>query len=385
MKAAKSLKTTSAPRLSSVARNVLLACTLGSAALAHAGGTISLGDDKSISLGLGLKTSYTSTENAAPDGSRSSDFNVDSARLYISASLNKYVKATLNTEKDGSDNVKILDAFGAVNFMPEFNVQFGRTIVPSDRANLSGGYFLPAWDFAGVGSKAFSKFASRDDGVLAWGKLMGSKVVYSAGIFQGRNNGTAGSSNVSDSMLYAGRVAINFLDPEPAPAYLTGSTYYGSANILTLGIWGHSQKNGIGTSATKDDYKAWGTDLLFETKLPAGVITLEGGYSKYDWSQAAATADATINTTGAINAPGKSMIAGAAFMFPQQVGWGKFQPFYRYQKFDPDTGSEVKRNDIGVNYLIDGANARITGTYRTDKTGAAATVDSIIVGLQLNF
>jgi hypothetical protein len=371
---------------------VALACLLGASAAAHAGGTISLGDDKSISLGLGLKTSYTSTEKGAPDGSRSSDFNVDSARLYVNASLSKMIKLTFNTEKSSDDNVKVLDAFGSLQFMPEFNFDMGRTIIPSDRANLSGGYYLPAWDFAGVGSTAYSKFASRDDGAVVWGKLMGSKLVYSFGAFQGRNHDhttpTAGYSNTSDSPLLAGRLAFNFWSPEPAPAYLTGSTYYGSADILTLGVWGHSQKNGVGSATTRDDYSAWGTDLLLEKKLAgAGVITVEGGYTKTDWSAAAATADDTIHggTGTGIGSAGKAYIGSLAYLIPAQVGWGKFQPFYRYQKFDRDAGATTKRNDFGVNYVIDGSNARLTATYRTDKTDGSESINGFILGMQLQY
>lgn len=366
---------------------VMCACLLGGMAgivgAAHAGGTISLGDDKSITLGLGLKASYTSTEDGAPNGSdRSSDFNLDSARLYIGASLNKYIKATFNTEKDADDNVKVLDAFGEFQFMPGFNVQMGRTIIPSDRANLSGGYYLPAWDFAGVGSRAYSKFASRDDGVLAWGKLMNNTLVYSVGAFQGRKD----AQNTSDSLLYAGRVAVNFWDPEPAPAYLTGSTYYGAANILTLGVWGQSQKNGVGSATTQDDYSAWGSDLLLEKKLGTGVITLEGGYTETNWSAAAATADdVTYGAGKGIGSAGKAYIGSVAYLFPQQLGWGKLQPFYRYQKFNADSGDDRKVNDFGVNYVIDGANTRLTATYRTDKAGSASSIDSVILGMQLQF
>lgn len=372
----KATQTSSEPyKAKPLARAVALACLLGAAGAAQAGGTISLGDDKSISLGLGLKTSYTSTDGAAPDGGRSSDFNLDSARLYMNASLNKYVKATFNTEKDANDNVKVLDAFGEFQFMPEFNIQMGRTIIPSDRANLSGGYYLPAWDFAGVGSQAYSKFASRDDGALVWGKVFDKKLVYSAGAFQGRR----GASNESDSMLLAGRIAYNFWDPEPAPAYLTGSTYYGSANILTLAFWGQQQKNGVGSAAVKDDYSTWGSDILLETQLGIGVFTAEGGYSDYGWSNASATAD------GTINGPGKSGIVSLAYLFPQQIGWGKFQPVYRYQAYSPDTGADRKVSDYAVNYVIDGSNARVVATYRTDKVDGNETIDSFILGLQLQF
>ena len=68
---------------------------------AHAGGTITFGEDKSISVGFGMRGSFSSVENAAPNGTSSSqDFSLDSARIYLSGSLNKNIKGMLNTEKD---------------------------------------------------------------------------------------------------------------------------------------------------------------------------------------------------------------------------------------------------------------------------------------------
>lgn len=363
-----------------LARAVAIACLIGAAGAAHAGGTISLGDDKSISIGLGLRTSYSSFENAASNGSsRSSDFNVDNARLLIGASLSKEIKLNFNTEKDANDNVKILDAYGEFQYSPEFNIAMGRTIIPSDRANLSGTFFMPSYQFAGTASQFYSKFASRDDGAVVWGKLMDKALVYSVGIFQGRGR-DAGMSNTSDSMLYAGRLAVNFWDAEPAPSYFTGSTYYGTADIFTIGLVAQSQKNGVGTAAIRDDYTAYGIDLLLEKKLSAGVFTLEGAFSKYDFSTAAGTADGAAT-------PGDAGLVGLAYLFPQQVGWGKLQPYYRYQKFSSDMGSasDIKQHDLGLNYVINADNTKLSATYTTKKIGDGEDIDGFILGLQLMF
>lgn len=352
------------------------------AGLAHAGATFTLGDDKSLTLGLGLKTSFISAEKGAANGSsRSKDFNVDSARIYLGASLSKMVKLTLNTEKDADDKIHILDAYGELQFAPEFNVAIGRTIVPSDRANLSGGYYIAPYEFPGVASQFYSKFASRDDGAVVWGKLAGGKFVYSGGAFKGRNR-VAGGSNQSSSLLYAGRLAYAFWDAEPAPAYFTGSTYYGGVDVLTLGLVAQTQKDGVGSAAVRDDYTAYGVDLLMEKKLPGGVLTLEGAYSKYDFSTAAGLAD--VSSPGM--QPGKSGLVVAAFLFPEKIGWGKLQPFARYQKFSSDVSSagDVKQADLGLNYVIDGANTRIVADYRKLKAGGTSR-DAFILGLQLQY
>ena len=80
---------------------------------ANAGATISFGEDKSLSVGFGFISSYSSVEDAAADGSRSNDFDLNSARLYLSGSFNKYIKGMLNTERSGGGdkgNVEVIDA-----------------------------------------------------------------------------------------------------------------------------------------------------------------------------------------------------------------------------------------------------------------------------------
>jgi hypothetical protein len=363
-----------------LSRTVALACLLGAAGVAHAAGTISMGDDQSISIGLGLRSSFSDLSNSAPNGtSRSSDFSVDSVRLLLGASLSKNVKLTFNTEKDSNGNVTVLDAYGEFQAAPSFNVDIGRTIIPSDRANLSGTYFMPSYTFASVASQFYSKFASRDDGAVIWGKVLNNKLVYSFGAFQGRNR-TASLSNNDANLLYAGRLAVNFWDPEPAPAYFTSSTYYGAADIFTVGLVAQSQKNGVGTATVRGNYNAYGSDLLIEKKLAEiGVATIEGAFSKYSFNDAAATADGSVT-------PGKAGLVSLAYLFPQQLGWGKVQPFYRYQKFTPDAGfAGTKQNDLGVNYVIKGDSIKISATYTSKKTDGQPSINGIIIGTQLMF
>ena len=203
-----------------------------------AGGTISFGEDKSIGVGLALRDSFTSIENGAPNGSsRSKDFNLDSLSLMISASMSKDIKAYFSTDRgandaSGNSTVVVKDAFAEFDIIPEFNVLAGRVLPPSDRANLDGPYYQIAYSYPGVVSNYYGKSMGRDDGVLAWGKLLDKKVVYSAGVFEGRNRTGALTSNQDANLLYAGRVAVNFWDPEPAPLYFPCSTFCGHQGRL---------------------------------------------------------------------------------------------------------------------------------------------------------
>lgn len=372
--------------LRTLSKSISIALALTSVGLlpalpAQAGASVSFGTDKSVNVGLGLRTSFTSTDKGAPDGtSRSKDFSLDSIRLYTSASLSKTIKATFNTERDGTGAIQLLDGYAQIEVMPEFNFWAGRMLPPSDRSNLDGPYYLNAWSYPGVVSNYPAIFAGRDEGALVWGKVMNQKLVYSVGAFEGRND-SVGASNQSDSLLYAARIAVNIWDPEPAPAYYTGSTYYGAADILTIGLATQRQKDGVGTATTRGNYAAWNVDVLMEKKLDMGVVTLEGAYYKYTFDAAADAADTDTSVTA-----GKASLLGAAFLLPSKMGSGQLQPYLRHQKFTAEVGSaETTQSDIGLNYIIDAANAKLSATYSTMKTTGVDSKGSAILGMQFQF
>jgi hypothetical protein len=367
----------------------LTAATIAPLTSAHAGATVSFGDDKSISLGLGLRTSFSAIEDGAPDGkSRSSDFALNSIRIYASGSLNKYIKATFNTEKDGADNVHVLDAYAQFEFMPEFNVWVGRMLPPSDRANLDGPYYENAWDYPDVSAYP-AKFAGRDDGITVWGKVFDKKLVYALGVFEGQNRSPA-LSNRGDHPLLAGRIAYNILDAEDDPAYYTSSTYYGSQHVLTIAFAGMYQNDGVGTAALRHNYASWNIDVLYEEPIDGvGTVTLEGAF--YDYNTGKGAALELLGSPG----DGKAFLVTGAYMTPEKLGWGFVQPFVRYQHAKSDTfGTKSSRIDAGINYVIASHNARISAVYSNNAnvSGTAGALlispvkkDKLLVGLQLQF
>jgi hypothetical protein len=369
-----------------------LAMAAGTGA-ARAAATVTFGDDnsESISIGLGLRTSYDDLQDGAPNGkSGSNDFSLDSIRLYINASLNSYIKATLDTERTSDGSIDVLDGYARFEPTPAFNVWIGRMLPPSDRANLDGPYYLSSWLYPGVVSQYPSKFDGRDDGATIWGKLFENKLVYSAGVFDGHNR-IEDASNQADNLLYAGRVVYNFLDAEDNPAYYESSTYYGKADILTLGAAIQYQKDGVGSAIRRGDYTGFNIDGLFEKKiLNGGAFTLEGAYYHY-------------NTGGVVDVPtdfngagptanvgglqqGNGYLASAAVLFPEKIGWGKFQPVIRFQDFDATITKITTRSyDGGLNYIIDGHNARISAVYAYTETTDAKASHEFILGVQLQF
>lgn len=339
----------------------------------YAGPILKIDDTKWISVGAGLRTSFSSVENAAPNGSdRSKDFSVENIRLYLNGQVHKNIKLTFNTERDAANNeaARVLDAIARFEFSDTFNIWAGRFLPPSDRSNLNGPFYLNTWSFPLVQNYP-ALFAGRDNGVAAWG-FAGSQFKYQFGAFDGRKGG----SNVSDSLLYTGRLTYNFWDPEPG--YYNSSAYYGAKDILALGVAAMHQKDGAGTSASsKGDFTGWNVDALMEKKLANnGVVSLEGAYYDYDLGN---VADAAL-----VQGNGYFVLAG--YLFPQKVGIGQLQPHVRYQSLDPQGSSNTRtRTEVGLNYIIDGHDAKASLIFAEDDPGTpgSKSANSILLGMQI--
>ena len=162
--------------LSRVVAGMLLA-SLITPTPAFAGKTFSFGEDKSVSIDLGIRASFTDAENATPNGiTHSSDFNFDSVRFGSSVSLNQYIKGRLSVQKDPNDKVRVLDAYLQLEFLDQFNIRAGHVLPLSDRANLDGAYYLNTWAYPGMVSQYPARFLGYDNGGLVWGKLFDKRV-----------------------------------------------------------------------------------------------------------------------------------------------------------------------------------------------------------------
>jgi hypothetical protein len=362
---------------SAAAASMAALTTLSAANPVFAAAEFKIGDNSGVTAGFGLRTSYTRLEKAAPNGtSYSNDFAVESVRLYLGGHYNNMIKGTFNTERTGGpgsdrNDIRVLDAIAQFEFHPAFNVWLGRFLPPSDRPNLYGPYFVLPWSYPGVASNYPAIFAGRDDGVMVWGKPFGGKVSYSIGAFEGHNKNAA-LSGASDKPLYAARLHFNLLDVEPPPAHYLGGTYYGAKDILSVGLAGFYQSDGVGTVATPGKLKIWSADLLFEKKFAFGVPTLEGAYYKYNLGavdcnsgepgSVACTGGGGDNLGGQVD--GKAWLAGLGWLIPAVVGWGQFQPFVRYQKFERSVSdTSLKAFDVGLNYIIKGSNAKLSAMF----------------------
>lgn len=359
---------------------VVLIQALGSVAVA--GAKIAADDTKWLSIGIGVRSSFSAVEDAAPNGtSWSKDFDVDNARIYLNGQIHEYVKFELNTECVFCANPKlrdytILDAIVKFVLSPAFNIWAGRLLVPSDRAEMSGPYYANTYDFNKTPfypSDYSTKFGDggagvygRDHGITFWGGLGDeARFTYAVGVF----NGYEGGSNQDDDLLYGIRLSYNFLAVEQNPGYYTSSTYYGDAgDVFTFAVAAQTQDNGAGTKMDPADFSGYSVDVLYEKLLGGGgVVTVEAEYKVFDTGlNKAALADGAKKegATCFCLFDGDSWTATALYLFPKKMGIGKLQPYLRYTSVSPDNSTERDEWGIGLNYIISGHNARVSVMYQ---------------------
>ncbi|MBG0811350.1 hypothetical protein IY145_18530 [Methylosinus sp. H3A] len=364
-------------------------CLIGDQA-AQARVVVPFGDDQWVSVGFGLRPFFSDVTRNHTPGTNPDRVDLESFRIFSSASFNQYLKATFNTEVTSNSTIQVLDGYGQFEPMDEINVWGGRMLPPSDRANLDGPYYLLGWSYPGVVSRYPGKVSGRMDGGTVWGKLFEKRLTYSFGVYDGHNQ-IIGASNQSGHPLFAGRLNLNLLDPDPDPAYYTSSTYFGGADVLAIGVAAQYQQDGVGNQLQHADFTAWNVDVLFEKKLGEfGAATFEGAYYRYythgvndvatNFNKARST-----DLVGGIR-PGEAYMLGAGYLIPYVIGWGRFQPYFRYQSFRDTLAATWERQyDMGVSYVIDGHNLRITANYAINQFTARKDIDKFILGVQIQF
>lgn len=360
---------------------IILAIALFFPSMVESAAKINIDDTRWISIGGGLRTSFSATENAAPSGdSYSKGFNLDNQRIYFNGQLHKSIYIEFNTELDANDDLRILDALGKFEFSNLLKIWGGFFLVPGDRSILDGPFYLNAYEYPFV-SNYPGEFAGRDTGLAVWGETGSGNFKYQVGAFQGRRSDSdlGVNPNQDDNLLYAGRLTYNFWEPEPG--YYTSSIYYGAKDVLALGLAGQYQKNGAGTATSPGNFTGWHLDFLLEKTLGKyGVVNLEAAYYNYDLD----------NVPDANLVEGNSFFVLASYLFPTKVGWGRFEPLFRYQRFDRDQSNMLGQRGIRdqftgqLNYIIDGHNARLSAYWaRQDPGPTEQTQNTFFIGFQL--
>ncbi len=340
-----------------------------------------------IKLGAGYRGTGVWTEN--PNGNlNGGHYSNDNARIYLNGQFNEYFKFEVNTEcffcnnTSSGDNPRmsynILDAIAKFEYNRYFNLWGGRMLAPTERGELNGPFYHATHD--GFKTPFFSqdfstKFGDggagrygRDDGFTFWGslepKIIPGTLGYAMGIYRGLESSKTSGPNPGGTVLTAARVTYNFLNPEKNPGYYTSGTYYGKAgDILALAFGMTYQKNGAGSFANRSDFLGFVGDALFEKVLPNnwGVFTANGEYKQFYANYSVAAFN---DKDCFCMFDGKSWTVSGLYLIPHKIGIGQFQPYGRFTSVQPNHSSNRQEIEAGVNYIIDGFNARISAYYQ---------------------
>ena len=415
------------------AMTALVARLLSTPPSVHAAGTIKADDDKWVSIGMGLRTSFNGQEAAAGTATSphySNEFAIDNARIYVNGKVHKYLGFEFNTECfncaagkgagpfnngatpaglsqnfGGNSSIGLLDAIGKFEFNEMANLWVGRMLLPSERGSLNNVFYnaiyasTPTPGFPAANSENFNGVNSlgggaglygRDNAATFFGKIhpFGTHLLYVLSVSQGLRNGP----NTSNSLMYTGRLQWNLLNDEKNPGYYTMGTYYGTmGDIVAIGVSGQHQKDGAGTAGTVgvSDFTAVTVDLLVEKLLPnnMGVFTFNGEFKRFFAHYGPRT---TPDASCFCVFNGDSWSVNALYLIPQEIGIGRFQPYMRYTSIDPRYANLRQEWEAGMNYVISGHNARVAAfyTYGDIKSLSYAQqqrVDSFHVALQLQY
>ena len=354
----------------------LLTLTVGYAPTSQAGATFKIDDTKWVSIGAGLRTSFQSAESGAGVAGNkwSNDFNLDNIRLYLNGQIHKYLKVEFNTDCQTCSNggeVRVLDAIGKIEYNPMVNLWVGRMLVPAERREMNGPFYSAVYSIFSSGTPfepadynltiqsngTSAGSYGRDDGATFWGAAFNGRFQYAVGFFRGLRGG----ANIDDNILYAQRFAYNFWEVEKNPGYYTSGTYYGKGgDILTVGVSNQYQEEGAGTLADPGNFRGTTVDVLMEKVLPnSGVVTVNGEYKNYGISKG--YSQASRDAGGGFSMfEGNAYDVSGMYLFPQKIGFGQIQPFVRYVNVMPNGSSDRNSYEGGLNYVIDGHNARVS-------------------------
>jgi hypothetical protein len=323
-----------------------------------------------VSVGAGMQTSAFS--NTPDGGDTTSNFALNSVRLYVSGEATKNVKFMFNTEYDGGSNhVGVLDAAAQFVLSDKVNIWAGRFLPPSDRANLYGPYYSHHFKVYtdgvqdGYPSVGTPGPTGRDNGVMYWGQF--DKIKVSGGVFDGLS--ATGKTNI----LSAGRVQVDFWDPEGG--YYLNGTYYGGKNLLSVGVAGQVQ----------DGNGAYNGDFLLEKKVSdkGSFFSIEAELAKYDKLGGYDSHNYQTNTGGYVL---------GSYMFPPMMGlMGNFEVLGKFAKAnftnpviagEPDY--DQKTTEVNFNYVISEFKARIMVFFlNTSYSAVKTSFKQFGVGVQL--
>ncbi len=333
---------------------------------------------KPIDVGAWLRVGMAFQGSSDPKKLNDQHFDTAYGELHASGQVHEKVGWTLNLNVNAlAQSANMMDAIIELDFLDEFHVHAGQLLVPVDRTNFSGPFFTSPWTYPGIFSVGGTTVAAtpaegpsgRNTGAVIWGDFEKGLFKYYAGMMN--------LSNVSQSPLFSGR--LNFAPIGKEPGYYSASTYYGSKDVLAIGVGAQYRKDGSTGTAPVDamgnatgpaptaHFSEVNADLLAEFSLGpnSGTLTGEGAYYHFG---------------GDFEKTNNMFFLTGSYLTPK-VGPGALQPMVRYQR--AWKGDEkVSMIEGHVAYVVDGAKLRGLIGFRHTDLGGDVIGNAIEIGLQ---
>jgi hypothetical protein len=333
---------------------------------AHAQAIIKVNDDVNFKFGvLGMFQADT-ISNPEPEPSTNNLF-VRRMRLAFAGQVAKNVTFFLQTDaanlgkvlpggKNIAPSVIVQDAFASVKVADALTFDTGLIFVPGSRDNLTLTATLLTIDY---GPFTFADIAleestvGRDTGVQARGYLLGRRLEYRLGAFQGFRD--AGSDN---PFRYAGRVQYNLLDTEMG--YLYTGTSLGKKKVLAVGATFDKQR----------EFRAYDADIFLDHPLGPGAVTGQFAYNHFDGGTRLTTLPKQ-----------NDLLAEAGYL----INALKLTPLFEFARRDIDGGSagDETITSVGVNYWWAGLNANVKAAYSRISPEGSPKQNEFTVQLQV--
>jgi len=324
-------------------------------------------------IGCWTQVWYQYVEHGKKDGGDLNDFMARRFYLYLKGDITQHFSffthiAADRIGQEGLDKpslglgsgIAFRDLWITFKLNEALKIQAGRMYIPltrnygttSTKALLTTD--LPFLQGGVRGNIFYASKVGRDDGVVLWGNPLDGLIQYRFMVSEGVEN----DNNPDDNLRFAGRVAVNLLEPETG--WFNKGTYLGKKKVLSLGF-GYDTQNDLTLNGREDqDNRVWTADVFFDHPIGEGAVTVEASYidiqnctQDLNYSELRAGEDA------------KNWYIQAGYLLPCRIGPGRIQPYVRYETVDVDVHDKDDSDyaSAGFNYYIKGNNAKISMDY----------------------
>ncbi len=336
---------------------VCVTICLSTLIMANAGPKWDVGEDGWMKAAFLGQAHYSIPDNAAYD----QDFYIRRARIILMGQMTDGIMFFAETDNDKagkkgtSVSTDIQDAFIDVRLFKsdkaELWVEAGLILLPFSFETKASAASLLGNDYNAEAIKLANTFVWRDNGAELHG-FIGKKFAARIGVFDGYD--TEGSSKSDMAALrYTGHIALNLLGDVETGWFLCQNRL-DKDNYLAIGA-GYDQQDKATSIITEDaegnttetgqkDSSAWVADFMSGFSLSENYfLTINGAYAEWD----SAVYD------------GSTTFIEAGLRFKKVMLSGKTATQ------NPDAGSSIEDQTVGLHYFQKGHNARYGIEFRT--------------------